>query len=102
MVQDIGMASSQRWWEHLHEKKHETLMKDIGQHWFMKAATKWESSIAKAAMDLFGLCELFKDTLVVSQWVQIWWIERLFPTVGKSTSTTGEFRGIFNPFWGVV
>ena len=33
----------------------------------MKAVTKWESSIARTAMDLFVICELFKDTVVVFQ-----------------------------------
>ena len=28
-------------------------------------------------------------------------ITRLFPRIGRSTSATEEFRGIFNPFWGV-
>ena len=30
MVQDIGITLSQHWWEHLHEKKHETFMIDTG------------------------------------------------------------------------
>ena len=28
-------------------------------------------------------------------------LTHLFPTIGRNTSTTEEFRGIFNPFWGV-
>ena len=30
IVQDTGIQSGQHWWKRLHEKKHETLMMDIG------------------------------------------------------------------------
>ena len=59
-------------------------------------------SIAKTAMDLFVIYELFKDTLVVFQQVQNWWITRLLLAIGRNTSSTEEFPGIFNPFCGVV
>ena len=67
MVQDIRTHVGQYCWKRLHKKARETSMKDFGFTWFMKAATRKESNIARITMDLYVIHELFRDTLVVFQ-----------------------------------
>ena len=50
---------------------------------FLKAIQRKESNTAKTKMDSFVICELFKDTLVVFQSRQNWWVEHPFFAIGK-------------------
>ena len=44
-------------------------------------------------------CELFKDTLVVFQSSQNWWVMYLFLAIGQGTFFMVDFHGTFSPYW---
>ena len=60
-------------------RAHEISQKIVGYTWFMKAAISKDSNTARNTRIPCVIFEQFKDTLVVFQQGQNWWITRFFP-----------------------
>ena len=96
VVEDIGIHLNRYWWERLLLKEHRISAKKIGCAWFIRAAPRKGSNIAKMKMGIYVNSELFRDTPVVFQHIQNWWNTRLFHTNGRNISTPKEVRGFFS------
>ena len=85
MVQDIGIQLGQHWWEHLRENK----ARDVDDGYWLMLIHEGSNKMR------IEYCEDNNGSLCYLRAIQG------HSGIGRSTSTTEEFRGIFNPLWGV-
>ena len=105
--QDERESDGSRHWESIksvlvRKFAHEVARDFSDTTWLQKtfeARTKKKLSTAKIKLEFSVVHELFKDTLVVFQASQKWWVMFQFFEIGKRTYFTEDVHGTSNLFW---